>query len=76
MGWMLSLNRKKTTKTTLIKVEASWREHADVTYTCEFSPDESSYKTMDEMSEALADQLTMKQNLNRGLLVNISFYEE
>ena len=68
--------QRKTPKTTLIKVEASSREHADVTYTCEFSPDEWSYKTMDEISEALADQLTMKQNLNRGLLMNISFYEE
>ena len=31
---------------------------------------------MDEITEALADQLTMKQDLNRGLMMSLSFYEE
>ena len=61
---------------TLIKIETFSREHFDVTYTCEFSPDQWSYATMDEITKALADQLTMKQDLNRGLLMNLSFYEE
>jgi len=70
------IETRKTTKTTLIKIEASSREHIGVTYTCEFTPDQWSYATMDEITETLADQLTMKQDLNRGLLVNLSFYEE
>ena len=39
------------------------------------SHDTWSYTTMDEITEALADQLTMKQNLNGGLLMNILLYE-
>ena len=31
---------------------------------------------MDKISGALADQLTMKQNLDQGLLMKIYFYEE
>ena len=31
---------------------------------------------MDEITEVLADQLTMKQDLNKGLLMSLSFYEE
>ena len=30
---------------------------------------------MDEIMEAIADQLTMKQNLNRGVMIKISLYE-
>ena len=48
----------------------------NVTCACELSPDEWSYTTMDEITEALADELTMKQNLNRGLLMKISLHEE
>ena len=70
------IETRKTPKTSLIKVETSPREHFDVTYTCEFTPDKWSYATMNEITEALADQLTMKQDLNRGLLINLSFYEE
>ena len=31
---------------------------------------------MDKISEELADQLTMKQNLNRGLVMKLSLYED
>ena len=31
---------------------------------------------MDEIIEGLADQLTMKQDLNGGLLIQLSFNEE
>ena len=65
----------KTPKTTYITIKVSSREHLDVTYKCEFSPDQWSYYKMDEITEALADQLTMKQNLNRGLLMSLSFHE-
>ena len=65
------IEKRKTSKTTTIKVEASSREHNHVTYDCEFSPDKWSYTTMDAIMDALADQLTMKKNLNRGLLMKI-----
>ena len=70
------LEKRKTPKTSLIKIETSFREHSKVSYTCECTPDQWSYNTMDKISEELADQLTMKQNLDRGLLMNLSFFEE
>ena len=70
------IEQRKTPKTSLIKIQTSSREHVEVTYTCECTPDKWSYNTMDKISKALADQLTMKQNLDRGLLMNLSFYEE
>ena len=66
---------RKTSKTSQIKISL-FREHLDVTYKCEFSPDQWSYYKMDEITEALAGQLTIKQNLNRGLLMSQSFHEE
>ena len=47
-----------------------------VYYTCYCTPDTWSYTTMDEILEALNDQLTMKQNLNRGLLLQLSFIKK
>ena len=63
------LEQKKTPKTSLIKIETSSREHNKVSYTCECTPDQWSYNTMDKISEALADQLTATQNLDQGLLM-------
>ena len=70
------LEQRKTLKTSLIKIETSSREHSKVSYRCECTPDQWSYNTMDKISEALADQLTATQNLDQGLLMNLSFYEE
>ena len=70
------IEQRKTPKTSLIKIQTSSREHSKVSYTCECTPDQWSYNTMDKISEELANQLTMKQNLDRGLLMNLSFYEE
>ena len=70
------LEQRKTPKTSLIKIEASSRQHSKVSYTCECTPDQWSYNTMDKISEALADQLTATQNLDQGLLMNLSFCEE
>ena len=70
------IEQRKTPKTSLIKIQTSSREHVEATYTCECTPDKWPYNTMDKISEALADQLTMKQNLDRRLLMNLSFYEE
>ena len=69
------IETSKTPKTTYITIKVSSREHLDVTYKCEFSLHQCSYYKMDEITEALADQLTMKQNLNRGLLMSLSFHE-
>ena len=65
----------KPAKTTQIKIKASSREHWEVVYTCEFRVDQWSYNKIDEITEGLADQLTMKQNLNGGLLIQLSFKE-
>ena len=66
----------KPSKTSQIKIKVSSREHWDVVYTCEFRVDRWSYNKMDEIIEGLADQLTMKQDLNGGLLIQLSFNEE
>ena len=66
----------KTSKTSQIKIKVSSREHWDVVYTCEFRVDQWTYNKMDEIIEGLTDQLTMKQDLNGGLLIQLSFNEE
>ena len=66
----------KPSMTSQIKTKASSREHWGVIYTYEFRVDRWSYNKMDEIMEGLADQLTMKQDLNGGLLVQLSFNEE
>ena len=66
----------KPSMTSLIKIKASSREHWGVIYTCEFRVDRWSYNKMDEIMEGLADQLTMKQDLNGGLLMQLSFNEK
>ena len=66
----------KPSKTSQIKIKVSSREYWDVVYTCEFRVDRWSYNNMDEIIEGLADQLTMKQDLNGGLLIQLSFNEE
>ena len=63
----------KTSKTSVIKIIASSREYWDVVYTEEFPVDQWSYTRMDNIMDGLAEQLTMKQNLNRGLLVQLTF---
>ena len=65
----------KPSKTSKIKIRASSREHCEVVYTCEFRVDQWSYNKMDEIMDGLADQLTMKQKLNGGLLIQLSFNE-
>jgi len=70
------IEKKTTPKTTKIKLLASSREHWNVVYESEFSPTQWSYQKMDDILEGLADQLTMKQDLNRGLLVRLWFHEK
>ena len=66
----------KPSMTSQIKTKASSREHWGVIYTCEFRVDRWSYNKMDEIMEGLADQLTMKQDLNGGLIMQLSSSEE
>ena len=68
------IEKRKTPKTTTIQIEASSREHWHAQYTSYFVLNQWSYTKMDEIISALADQLTMKENLNRGLMMNISLY--
>ena len=65
----------KPTKTSWIKINVNSKDHFEVVYTDEFPADQWSYKRTDEIMEGLADQLTMKQNLNGGLLVQLTFSE-
>lgn len=65
----------KPTKTSRIKVSVSSREYWDVVYVEEFPIDDWSYTQMDNIMGGLAEQLTMRQNLNRGLLVQFIFIQ-
>jgi len=71
----MMIEKKTTPKTTIIQLCASVREYWQASYRGAFSPKQWGYNKMDEIMEALADQLTMKQNLNGGLLVHLSFHE-
>ena len=65
------IEKKTTPRTTTIKLRASSREYWDAVYENEFSPSQWGYQIMDDILEGLADELTMKQDLNRGLLVRL-----
>ena len=65
----------KTPKTSEIKIKVNSRDHFEAVYTDEFPVDQWSYNRMDDIMEGLADQLTMKQNLNGGLLIQLTFNE-
>ena len=69
------IDKRKTPKTALVKIETSSREHLHVEYTCEFLFETWCFVKMDEIINALADQLTTNENLNRGLMMKISLYE-
>ena len=70
------IEKKTTPRTTTIKLRASSREYWDAVFEGEFSPTQWGYQKMDDILETLADQLTMKQDLNRGLLVRLWFHEK
>ena len=69
------IERTKPAKATQLKIRTSSREHWKVVYICEFPLDQWSYHKVDEITEKLAEQLTMKQNLNLGLLIHLFFTE-
>ena len=63
----------KQAKTSRIKVLASSREHWDIVFVKEFPADQWTYNEMDNIVEGLAEQLSRRQNLNGGLLVQFIF---
>ena len=67
---------KKEKPVSTIKIHVSSREHVYVYYTCYCTPDTWSYTVMDEILEGLNEQLSMKQDLNRGLLIQLSFIKK
>lgn len=69
------IDARKTWKTSFVKVVTTSWEHRHVTYVCAFDPKQFSYDKMKEVITALENQLTMKQNLNDGFLVQLSFLE-
>ena len=73
-GLDIILNKQKDLST--IKIQVSSRQHVHVRYTCYCTPETWSYTTMDEILEGMNDQLTMKQNLNGGLLLQLSFIKK
>ena len=67
---------KKEKPVSTIKIHVSSREHVYVYYTCYCTPETWSYTVMDEILEELKKQLSMKQDLNRGLLIQLSFIKK
>ena len=64
---------KKQQDLSTIKIQVSSRQHVHVRYTCYCTPATWSYHVMQEIVEGLNEQLSMKQDLNRGLLLQLSF---
>ena len=69
------IEKKTTPETATIKLRVSSREYWDAVFQDEFSPTQWSYSKMDDILETLAEELTMKQDLNGGLLVRFWFHE-
>ena len=65
------LNKQQDLST--IKIQVSSRQHVHVRYTCYCTPTTWSYNVMQEIVDGLNEQLSMKQDLNRGLLLQLSF---
>ena len=68
------LNKQQDLST--IKIQVSSRQHIHVRYTCYCTPTTWSYNVMHEIVEGLTEQLSMKQDLNRGLLLQLSFIKQ
>ena len=69
------IEKRKTPKTSLIKIQMTSWEHRHVSYTCECTLKQWSYDTMDKSLAELEEQLTATQDLNGGLLIQVSFKE-
>ena len=67
---------KKEKPVSTIKIHVSSREHVYIYYTCYCTPDTWSFTVMDEILQGLDEQLSVKQNLNRGLLIQLSFIKK
>ena len=58
---------------TTMRLHVSSREHPGVRYTCYCTPETWSYTIMDKLWEGLNKQLVIEQDLNGGLLLQLSF---
>ena len=65
------LEKRQPFRTDQIKLHLSSREHPHVMCTCTFPLEKWCFCKMDELLTSLEDQLTMNENLNRGLLMII-----
>ena len=70
------LKPRLTPQTSQIRPLTSCRQHVGVTYTCYCTPETWSYTVMDEIVEGLSEQLSMRQDLNQGLLIQLSFIKK
>ena len=75
-GLTTILEQNATPQTSTIRLQVCSRQHPKVTYTCYCTPDTWSYTVMDDILESLSEQLTLSQNLNRGLLLQLSFIKK
>lgn len=60
-------------RATTLRLHVAASEHPGVSYTCYCTPETLSYTILDNTWERLNKQLSMKQDLTRGLLLRLSF---
>ena len=65
------LEKRQPSKTELIRLHLSSRDHLHVEYTCAFPFEKWCFFKMDDILTSLEDQLAMNENLNGGLLMII-----
>ena len=75
-GLITILEQRATPQTSTIRIQVSSRRHVGVSYTRYCTQDTWSYTVMDDIFEGLSEQLTTTQNLNRGLLLQMSFIKK
>lgn len=64
---------KKEQGLSTIKIQVSSRQHVHVRYTSYCTPETWSFTVVNDIVAGLTEQLSMKQTLNRGLLLQLSF---
>ena len=67
---------KKQQGLSTIKIQVSSRQHVHVRYICYCTPETWSFTVVKDIVEGLTEQLSMKQDLNRGLLLQLSFIKQ
>ena len=67
------IEAEKTSETKRIQLEVESKEYLWVDYTVVFPVDQWDYSQMESVMEGLEDQLTRKQDLFRGLIIQLTF---